>query len=193
VALIRGLRRAVSEGTLPAECGQAWVDSGFHPNEVYVKLAVPIPEDWRDPGVWEGVVQRSLMARNAVVAFLGRLPEFATARLTRTGRVGIRDGGRIMGEYCLTAEDVRQGRKFEDAACRCCWPIEFWDPEQGVSLEYLPAGSHYEIPLRSLKVRGLPNVWAAGKSLSADRYAQASARIAGCCWSMGEAVGKAVL
>jgi len=27
--------------------------------------------------------------------------------------------------------------------------------------------------------------------LSADQLAQASARIAGCCWSMGEAAGRA--
>jgi hypothetical protein len=40
-------------------------------------------------------------------------------------------------------------------------------------------------------VQGLRNVWAAGKCLSADRFAHASARIAGTCWSMGEAVGEA--
>ena len=57
-------------------------------------------------------------------------------------------------------------------------------------LEYLPENTWYEIPLRALKVPGVANLWVAGKCLSADRYAQASARIAGCCWSMGEAVGK---
>jgi hypothetical protein len=59
-----------------------------------------------------------------------------------------------------------------------------------VSLDYLPDGTFYEIPLGALRVRGLANLWAAGKCLSADIHAQASARVAGCCWSMGEAVGK---
>jgi hypothetical protein len=97
----------------------------------------------------------------------------------------------VRGEYSLSAADVRQARKFADAVCRCCWPIEYWDPEQGVSLEYLAEHDYYEIPLRCLKVQGLRNVWAAGKCLSADRYAQASARVVGSCWSMGEAAGRA--
>jgi hypothetical protein len=105
--------------------------------------------------------------------------------------LGIRDGGRVRGQYCLTGDDVRQMRKFDDPACRACWPIEYWDPEQGVALEYLPAGDYYEIPLRSLRVEGLTNLWAAGKCLSADRYAHASARAAGTCWAMGEAAGRA--
>jgi hypothetical protein len=60
-----------------------------------------------------------------------------------------------------------------------------------VSLEYLTQGDYYEIPLRSLKVQGLANVWTAGKCLSADPYAHASARVVGTCWAMGEAVGRA--
>ena len=103
----------------------------------------------------------------------------------------MRDGGRVRGEYCLTETDVRQGRKFSDAACRCAWPIEYWDPEQGVSMQYLPDNTYYEIPLRALKVSGWANLWTAGKCLSADRLAQASARVAGTCWAMGEAVGRA--
>jgi hypothetical protein len=119
------------------------------------------------------------------------MPEFARARVTRTGRLGVRDGGRIRGEYLLTESDVRQGRKFSDAACRCSWPIEYWDPKNGLSLEYLEPGRYYEIPMGSLRVQGWHGLWAAGKCLSADPLAHASARVVGSCWSMGEAVGKA--
>jgi hypothetical protein len=89
----------------------------------------------------------------------------------------------------LTGTDIRQGRRFDDAACRGCWPIEYWHPDQGLSLEYLPSDHCYDIPLRSLRVRGLKNVWAVGKCLSADREAQASARVVGTCWAMGDAAG----
>jgi hypothetical protein len=58
-------------------------------------------------------------------------------------------------------------------------------------LEYLPQDQCYDIPMRSLQVYGLDNVWVAGKCFSADREAQASARVVGTCWAMGEAVGKA--
>ena len=69
--------------------------------------------------------------------------------------------------------------------------MEVWDVRSGVSLDYLPDGMWYEVPLRALKVAGVANLWAAGKCLSAEPAAQASARIAGCCWATGEAAGRA--
>jgi hypothetical protein len=191
LGVIRALRTATAAGTLPPDCGRAWLDAGVYEDEAYVKLFVPLPGDWRGRGKCDEVVHRAFGAQTAVVAFLRTLPEFAGATVARTGDLGIRDGGRVCGDYCLSGEDVRQARKFDDAVCRGCWPIEYWDPERGVSLEYLPDGSCYEIPLGALKVRGLQNVWAAGKCLSADRFAQASARVVGSCWSMGEAAGRA--
>jgi len=192
VGIVRALRRAAEDGTLPAHCAKAWLDTGCREDEVYVKLFVPLPNNWRDPEVAVATMDSARQTQAAVVEYLRRLPEFARATIARTGALGIRDGGRVRGEYVLSAADVREVRKFPDAACRCCWPIEYWDPDQGVALEYLPEASYYEIPLRSLKVQGFDNLWAAGKCLSADAHAQASARVVGCCWSMGEAVGKAV-
>jgi FAD dependent oxidoreductase len=191
LAVVRALRGAAADGTLPPECARAWVDIGVREDEVYVKLALALPDDWPDREARGELTRAARQTQAAVVTFLQRLPGFSAARLSRTGSLGVRDGGRVRGEYCLTADDVRQGRRFADAACRCAWPIEFWDPEHGVALEYLPDGQSYDIPLRSLKVQGITNLWVAGKCLAADHLAQASARVAGCCWSMGEAAGRA--
>lgn len=187
VAVLRALRAGVEAGTLPLECSKAWLDSGAFADEVYVKLFVPRVVR----GNRELAMKAAMAARAAVFTFLKGLPGFEKSWIARTGELGVRDGGRIRGEYLLTVDDVRRGRAFPDGVCRCSWPIEYWDPCTGVSLEYLPDGSSYEIPLRALKVAGLENVWAAGKILSADRFAQASARVVGCCWAMGEAAGKA--
>ncbi len=192
IGIIRAMRSAAEQGELSANCAKAWLDIGSYEDEVYLKLFVPLCENWRAEGAWRSTQRQALDTRTAVVAFLKGRSEFADAVLTETGVVGIRDGGRIRGMYCLTGTDVRQAQKFPDAACRCCWPIEYWDPHDGVSLEYLPQGDLYEIPLRCLRVQGFKNLWAAGKCLSADSHAQASARVVGCCWSMGEAVGGAV-
>jgi hypothetical protein len=178
VGLVRDLRAAAAAGRLPPLASHAWLDEGIAEDEVFVKLMVPP----------DGI---SIAAQDAIVAFLRHLPEFARATVTQTGSLGVRDGGRIRGRYTLTAGDVRQGRKFADAACRCAWPIEYWDAERGVSVEYLPPGAAYEIPLRALQVADLGNFWVAGKCLSADRWAHASARVAGTCWAMGQAVGQA--
>lgn len=191
IGIVRALRSAADEGTLPPDCGKTWIDTGVHADEAYVKLFVPLRNGWRNRDCRKAILHDALEAQAAVVAFLKRRPEFARAELVETGTLGVRDGGRVRGEYVLTAADVREGRTFRDAACRCAWPIEYWDPQHGVSLEYLPHDGYYEIPLRALKVKGLKNVWTAGKSLSADRHAHASARVAGTCWAMGEAAGRA--
>jgi hypothetical protein len=189
VAVVRALRTAVTDGTLPAACSHAWLDKGLVPDEVFLKLLVPIPADWR---AREGeLTATATTTGEGVVSFLRTLAGFERVEVFRVGRLGVlREGGRVRGEYTLTADDVRGGRRFADSAARCAWPVEAWDARSGVALEYLPSGAWYEIPLRALRVAGVSNLWTAGKCLSAEPLAQASARVAGCCWAMGEAAGR---
>lgn len=189
IEILRGIQRAAEQGKLPEICAKAWVDLGVKNDEAYVKLFVPMGPQWREPAEFDRLTVMARSWRDAVLKHLQTLPGFGAATLGITGEIGIRDGGRIVGEYLLTAEDVRNARKFSDPACRCNWPIEYWHPQTGVQLEYLPAGSYYEIPLGALRVKGITNLWAAGKCLSADPQARASARVVGCCWGMGEAAG----
>ena len=189
IETLRGLRRAAEQGLLPEVCAKAWVDVGVKDNEAYVKLFVPMGVDWRQPAELDRMTGMAQGWRDAVLAQLKTLPGFGAASLGITGDIGIRDGGRIVGEYVLTVEDVRSARTFPDPACKCNWPIEYWHPQTGVQLEYLPAASYYEIPRSALRVKGFSNLWAAGKCLSAEPQARASARVVGCCWGMGEAAG----
>jgi hypothetical protein len=191
VGLQQMIREAAEAGEIPADCGKAWLDLGVYEEEAYIKLCIPLGPDWREPNVLHAAEQRAIEMRDVLVPFLAEHPAFANAKVVRTGTLGIREGGRVKGEYCLTESDVRNARRFDDAVGRCCWPIEFWDPEKGVTLEYLPEGEYYEIPLRALKVSKISNLWMAGKCLSAEPLAQASVRVVGACWSMGEGVGKA--
>jgi hypothetical protein len=188
VAVVRALRTAVTDGTLPVECSHSWLDKGLAPDEVFLKLLVPIPTDWRARE--EQLTATATATGEGTVNFLRTLAGFERATVFRVGRLGVREGGRVRGEYTLTADDVRAGRRFPDAAARCAWPVEAWDARTGVTLEYLPSGVWYEIPLQALKVAGVSNLWTAGKCLSAEPLAQASARVAGCCWAMGEAAGR---
>ena len=185
------LHAAARDGTLPPLAAHAWIDQGVFEDEAYVKLFVPLSGDWTQRQRRTEIMNEAEHLKGCIVEYLRGLPDFAASRLVQTGVLGIRDGGRIKGEYYLTQDDVRAGRSFADAACRCCWPIEYWHPRTGLELEYLPPDTCYEIPLGALKVKGLTNVWAAGKCLSADHRAQASARVVGQCWAMGQAVGKA--
>jgi hypothetical protein len=183
-AAVRKLREAGEQGRLPSACRHAWLDTGTEDDEVYLKMFVPVSAAARPP-------DQAAAQLAGVVDFLRSVPGFERAWIQQIGSLGIRDGGRIRGEYRLLVDDVRGGRTFADPACEGCWPIEYWDPEQGLLLEHLPAGTRYDIPLRSLVLQGFENVWGAGKCLSADRLAHASARVVGTCWAMGDAVGRA--
>ena len=103
--------------------------------------------------------------------------------------VARRAGRMIVGQYVLRGADVVAGRKFDDAVAKCAWPIEQWTAEGQPRLRYLPRGVHYEIPARSLCAAGVQNLFMAGKSISAEVEAIASARVMGCCLATGEAAG----
>ena len=100
-----------------------------------------------------------------------------------------RAGRMIVGAYVLTGEDVLRARKFPDAIARCAWPIEQWNAAGVSRVRYLPPGQFYEIPSRSLRAASIPNLFMAGKTLSADVDAIASARVMGCCLATGAAAG----
>lgn len=180
-ALVRRIRTAAAAGTLPQDCGNLWVDSGIADDEIYLKFTVSAATF--DPAWSEAVLA-------VLLPWLRGLPEFAGAVLSRCGSLGVRDGGRVRGRYRLTEADVRAGRRFEDAVCAGCWPIEHWHPERGIQLDYLPHGTRYQIPLRSLTVADIDGLYAVGKCLSAEPRAQASARVVGTCWGMGAGLGK---
>ena len=187
--ILRSVRKAVENGNLPPECGAIWLDKGHGGKEVYIKLSFPLPADWRNPQEQDKIERRLKTITKELLQYLKNLAVFSHATLHKTGALGIRDGGRFQGQYQLTVDDVRQGRKFDDSVARSCWPIEYWDPDKGVQLEYLDDNLFYEIPLRSLKPLEHANLWGAGKCLSAEARAQASARVVGVCWAMGDGLG----
>jgi hypothetical protein len=100
-----------------------------------------------------------------------------------------RAGRMIVGEYVLTGDDVLSGRKFPDAVARGAWPIEQWDARGVVRFKYLSPGTHYEIPVRALQAATVKNLFMAGKTISADVDAIASARVMGICLATGAAAG----
>ena len=101
-----------------------------------------------------------------------------------------RAGTMIVGRHVLTGDEVLGARKFPDAVARACWPIEQWSPEGRPRVRYLKPGEFYEIPARSLRAARTDNLFMAGKSLSADVDAVASARVMGSCLATGAAAGQ---
>ncbi len=136
-------------------------------------------------------------------------------------QVGPRESRQVVGDYTLTGDDIEQGRKFEDAVARGSWWIDihcplgetypvhlcitecprqedcpFWAAEHDTSMRsrselYPPDDDWYDIPYRSLTVKGIDNLLASGRCISATHQGMAGARVMGTCVAIGEAAGLA--
>jgi len=108
-------------------------------------------------------------------------------------RIGIREGRRIVGDYVLTVEDLRAGRRFDDAIARGVYNLDGHKPDDVKRTYILPPEERtvppYQIPFRSLLPCGAANLLAAGRCLSADQLAMSSARVMTSCSMMGQAAG----
>src|ERR1700721_1603892 len=89
----------------------------------------------------------------------------------------------------LTNDDVSQARKVKGAATLSAWPIELHS-QQGVTITYTENGS-YDIPFETLIPGVATNLLVAGRCISAEHEALASARVTAQCFGRGNAVGPA--
>jgi hypothetical protein len=110
--------------------------------------------------------------------------------------IGIREGRRVVGDYVLTEDDVRSGRRFDDGVAVGTFYIDAHDPTTDKRVAQIEFREDrvvppYHIPLRSLRARGARNLWMAGRCMSADHLALASARVATSGAMMGQAAGVA--
>ena len=107
-------------------------------------------------------------------------------------QIGTREGRRILGRYTVTQEDLREGKRHEDAVCRVTFPIDVHatDPSKGKSIEARPFRSQpYDIPLRALIAKDVDGLMMAGRCISGDFIAHSSYRVTGNAVGLGEAAG----
>ena len=130
-------------------------------------------------------------ARRLVKFLQEHVPGFGQCHATEAEfTISRRAGNMIVGRHVLTGADILEAQKFPDAVARGNWPIEQWSTDGRQRVRYLPDGAHYEIPARSLRAARTENLFMAGKSMSADADAIASARVMGCCLATGAVAGQ---
>lgn len=103
------------------------------------------------------------------------IPGFESAYIVRTcPEARIRETRRIMGDYVLSFDDIKNARKFKDVIGKSAFPTGAKHAVNGraLALEEMAVpkdlGSN-DIPYRILVVKGLENIMVAGKAVSADR------------------------
>ena len=136
-------------------------------------------------GVWDYIKNSGdhPAAANWVLDWIGTLP-------------GKRESRRFLGPHVLTQNDVLGGRIFPDQVAHGGWPIDL-HPPSGVDVPdeepYTPTRfAHiYTLPLRCYHSRNVPNLFFAGRNISATHVAFASTRVMATCAVGGQAVGTA--
>jgi hypothetical protein len=103
--------------------------------------------------------------------------------------VGVRQGRQIVGRETLANADVEAGRKRPDGIARSAWPIELHKGDKP-RLEWL-IEDYYEVPYECFVPERGESLLVAGRCLSAEHEAMASARVTGPCFAYGQAVGLA--
>lgn len=139
-----------------------------------------------------GELEGRRLAEEAAEFLRKHVPGFADAFLDDTAfALGVRETRRVVGDYVLTGDDVAGGATFDDAVGRGAWPREYHVHGRSTEYRFLEPGVSYQVPYRALRPRGVRNLLAAGRCLSADHHALASIRVMGPSLALGQAAGVA--
>jgi FAD dependent oxidoreductase len=131
-----------------------------------------------------------LQAREYARFLKDRILGFKDSYLIDTGaQVGIRQSRSLVGKSRLSNDDVLQGKKTAGAVTFSAWPIECHSAGD-LKITYLDDDT-YDIPLETLIPLNGTNLLVAGRCLSAEHEAMASARVTAQCLGMGYAAGAA--
>jgi hypothetical protein len=111
-------------------------------------------------------------------------------------QIGVREGRRIRGRYTITAEDLANGLRHEQAVCRAKFPIDVHALDatgnKEISREFKIKGKQpYDIPYPALIAADVDGLLMAGRCISGDFVAHSSYRVTGNSVPMGEAAGLA--
>jgi len=129
-------------------------------------------------------------ARAYAKFFREYLPGCERSFINDTGvQVGVRQTRQVVGAARLTNADVVGKHKNPDAIARSAWPIELHTGEKP-RVEWL-RDDFYEIPYGCFVPERGDNLLVAGRCLSAEHEAMASARVTAQCFAYGQAVGLA--
>jgi glycine/D-amino acid oxidase-like deaminating enzyme len=165
-------------------------------NELLCNATRIVGRDGRelDPLVAEDFVEAEIEGRAQVRQyarfFREHLEGCEHSYVNDTGtQVGVRQSRQVTGRYTLRNDDVTRGAKFASGIARSPWPIELHSGEKP-RLHWL-LDDWYEIPYECFVPQIGEGLLTAGRCLSAQHEAMASARVTAQCFSYGHAIGHA--
>src|SRR5271169_1694837 len=189
--LRKPFKKALEAGLIPPSLHSiagTWGTVTDQGDLTYLNL-VHMPEiDGTDPNdLTIGEMRGRREAIYALEALRNFMPGCEAAKLRNFGMtLGIRDTRKIDALYNLTATDVREQARFDDAIG--IFP-EFID---GYGILILPTtGRYWQVPYRALVPKSVGNLLVAGRCIGGDKISHASARNMMCCAVSGQGAGVA--
>ena len=128
--------------------------------------------------------KRVIWAVNALKKYT---PGFKKARLRTIGSsLGTRESRKIIGEYNITEQDIKNEARFEDSIGIC---PEFID---GYGIAILPTtGRYFQVPYGIILPKKVENLLVAGRCVAGDKISHAATRQMVCCTVTGQGAGVA--
>ncbi|RKN65495.1 FAD-dependent oxidoreductase [Paenibacillus ginsengarvi] len=191
---VLGFYKHWKEASLPINRDQILFFTGPEEDEVLVNTTRVQGLDGTDV---EDLTEAEEAGRRQVLlvaAFMrDKLPGFEKASISSVGaQIGVRETRRLDGVYALQADDVVQGRRFDDVIARSGYPIDIHDPSgKGVTAAWVQGDGAYDIPYRCLLAKRITNLLAGGRCISTTHEALATTRLTPSCMATGQAAGTA--
>jgi hypothetical protein len=153
--------------------------------------------DGTDGGsVTEGMMKGRAETQKLLELMRRHIPGFSAARLKAVAPLlGVRETRRVIGDFCLSVDDVTAGRLFPDTVGLSSYGWDLPDPAQP---SYQPMSERRvhkppftPIPYRVMVPRPLANLICPGRAVSVERDVLGPLRVMAPCMAMGEAAGLA--
>ncbi|MBC8726349.1 FAD-dependent oxidoreductase [Paraburkholderia sp. 31.1] len=173
-----------------------WLFPTTRPGELLCNCTRITGSDGRElnPLFYDDFTEAELNGRRQVHAYARFLKGYVTgcesAFINDTGvQVGVRQTRQVEGVSKLMNADVVSARKFSTGIARSPWPIELHAGAKP-RVEWV-LDDYYEVPYGCFVPSRGEGLLVAGRCLSAEHEAVASARVTAQCFSYGHAIGHA--
>lgn len=185
--------RCANEGLIPPQCKSVRLYRTLNPGE---RLVNTTQVNYVNPLKSRDIVKSEIELRHQIdeiTEFLRKYVDgYENCRVKSTAdTLGVRESRRITGDYALTVDDLRAGRRFEDVVVhKANFVVDIHNPDGGGQADGLAEVVHpYDIPYRCLLPQHVENLIVTGRCISTTHEALASYRIMSVCMALGEAAG----
>jgi len=192
------IQQANASGAYTLPRSKIWLFPTTQPNELLCNCTRIVGRDGRElltllaDDFTEAEIEGRRQAREYARFFRDRLTGCEQSFVIDTApQVGVRQTRQVEGRAKLMNADVVAGTKFPDGIARSPWPIELHSGQKP-KVEWL-LDDYYEVPFGALVPSRGEGLLVAGRCLSAEHEAVASARVTAQCFSYGHAIGHAAV